>query len=398
MTTTGRLEGGCEPLLGTSDGELQEHAASVDLSSQLGHTRAVDSSVLQTSAPALLNCWERAWSRCGLHFESRQSERKFSQYSRNDRFFAALRWPFLWLSLCYVASLVVSIATRKSAPHRSTAHLVLRGLADMLNAVLFGVAWALSTWRCSRAHRPTIIASAAIVQVLAFSSVAVYTTQFAPDFQPGFTNFTTGLPGMQYFPPVDSRWIGGVMRGISPGEGVCVGNSTLTHDVHVDAVLLWQKDVGALQFFMSYGLFFFDVMMVPVVFLLLNLPFRLYVAVLAVPASTAVFVMGSAISTQLSVGNITGLQPQLMGLFNLGVFRVAGVVVFASCIAGALSQEHAWRSLFVLHAALRAQSQTLTRDAAYRNVVDANRSMFAVGGKEWRPARKHLHVTRAATN
>ena len=380
----------------------------------------VHPSVLRGPATALPTFCERQCSRCNLYFPSRFAEAQFSAYVHSDRFFAAAKWPFFALAVAYAVDCAIETAFSDAVGP----HAMFRGVESLLKGILFGSAWLFSC-PCARTWRRRmngVVCAVAAVLVLTTCALDVYAAEFVPELQPGSTNFTMGNPHMRFAPPADSEWRCGLMylpNSAGHELNVCAGRKVwhtrspkyypyssdynysygysknpaesyyesyasyyyyyephtspwclaAVVDHHVVSAVMAAKDVSRvaqLQFVVAYGLFFVEAVTLPVLLTILGLPFRLYAPLVATPAVTALALVCTAFR----------YHTPITGSFSLVVVAAAVVVIYTSCLASVLSQERAWRSLFVLNSAQQLQSRTLLHDASfrgYRSVMHANR-------------------------
>jgi hypothetical protein len=300
---------------------------------------AVDEQAFSMAARAYeLDCWRRAWHRCGLHFPSHEGERAFDDYMRSDHVYSALRWPFLGLALTYLTYLM--LAQVFSANVLSDQ---VRVIPTLLATLQFGTAFLL-TLRCckaARSHVNVVLGTLALLYLAAFCGSSVYLIT-APELQP------------LYHPP-DTNGTG--------------------------------ANLGIMLYTLSYGVFFLEALTIPVVLLVLSLPLRLYGPLVALPALTAfALLLGRALPFVVEFEedhSLYGADGPVLGTFRLSCIAALLVIINVACVSSAVVDERARRALFVLHSALQSQSQALEQDAAfrrYREIMRSNREAF--GGNE----------------
>ena len=319
-------------------------AMSVEVPAASSDTRLANSS---SSSPFGLNCWQRAWHKCGLRFASMEAEVAFGAYMHSDAIYVALRWPFFALALAYAVFFVADQVYKDESIQAK-----VRSAPTFFNMVLFGTAWLLTFKVCTgaRAHINKVLGSLALLAMLLTCVCFGYVTQFAPELQPTY-NFSAMFNNTQSYGPYTFREKG---------------------------MLIF---LGKVQYKMSYGLFFLRSVTIPVTLMLLGLPMRLYLIILVVPFVTALGLIVPAFQMTLAYTEYeieTGLD-NLKNAPNEGPFRISAtlvaiIVVYISCVVSSLNDESSRRSLFVLHSAMRSQSETLKKDAEFRGYRDVMRS------------------------
>ncbi len=131
----------------------------------------------------------------------------------------------------------------------------------------------------------------------------------------------------------------------------------------------------------------------PVTFMLLGLPARTYLVILALLAANAF--MLCTFSFQVLTSSI--------GMFLNAAVAACAAAVLVSCAVRSISGERSRRMLFLLHCSLSAQCQLLSDDASvrrYREVLLANRELYGIGttaqgkGSEGRGGGGSQHLSR----
>ena len=353
----------------------------------------------RTAEHKSINCVNKLWHRCGLHFQSAAEEEGFGVYKRNTGVFTSLRWAYFSFAVISIIVLVADMA----ATGWSTS-IAVRACPGAFRVVLFASMWLLSFPSCTNITRraDTIVASLTLLYLLTLCACNVYVTQYAPEYQPQFFNFTLldsdmefGLGNVVFHDWQTQIDYGDHTEGlclakwaVTNASGVCAGNVTSSFqngdDQHLcymhnqtvivdSAYLSFQFNMGRIQYAMSYGLFFLESLTIPVVLMTVGLPLRLYGPLLSLPFATVLGLLAVAFTGAVDNGY------SVKGVFRLCCVLMAAVVLYTSCIVGSFRQERSRRSLFVLHVALQTELDTLSQDVEfrkYREVMRKNREEY----------------------
>jgi hypothetical protein len=135
------------------------------------------------------------------------------------------------------------------------------------------------------------------------------------------------------------------------------------------------------------GVCVLEALTTPVTFMMLGLPARAYLVILALLAANAVTLV------VLSFGLLSARAGQAMTV----AVAVSAAVVLVSCAVRSISGEWSRRELFLLQCALSKQSQLLSNDASlrrYREVLVANRELYGVTLSNGRSRHGGAELTR----
>ena len=122
---------------------------------------------------------------------------------------------------------------------------------------------------------------------------------------------------------------------------------------------------GSIVYAAQYGLFFWESLTVPVVIMLLELPFRLYVWAIAVPAFFLISKIYLAFSMLTRV-ELIEWRWLVVGYFIQVSIAVASLMMYVSCVLSVLASDQARRKLFAVYGKLQTEEVKLSRDAAFR--------------------------------
>jgi hypothetical protein len=124
---------------------------------------------------------------------------------------------------------------------------------------------------------------------------------------------------------------------------------------------------GVMYGILAYASFFFEVLTIPVIFIVLGLPFRLYLCAISIPFLA--FVMKCC----FLFASPYGINAEYITVFILGL------VMFASCIISVFRGEKSRRALFLMYCDLVSRKRDLSKDAnfrRYRDILAAHRHCF----------------------
>lgn len=347
-------------------------------------------------------CWIRIWTKCGLHFKSVRTERKFDVYIHSNDFYVMLRWPYVALASLYIifiVALAVSLSSKNDIMGSWTVMLLIpAGTMQFLAASI--LAWIPSF----RKNANMLMLIFCLLRVVAISLVAIGShfdkngsfqilanatsiildpsmvyDPIAPkslEFYEGclvnFTNYTFAASGADfcYNTPTNSS--------VSCEGYLKLDTPTVFDMESVNDVL---QGEGAIEYILTFGLFFFEALTLPVTFLFFGLPFRLYIIVWIIPATICLLKLVLAfLSLNFCEQTSCGAHPnEDIGQLTMCCIGVATITIYFSCILTVLRQEKKRRTLFTLYCLLQTQEMTWARDVAfrkYRKVMAENRDCF----------------------
>ena len=287
-------------------------------------------------------CLCRFWQSRGLQFSDPDEESRFLSYMHSKEFFAHLRWPFIVLAMLYF----VFAATM----------LMLGGTIDtispLMQSVLFAVAACFSWLPKRRRHSYTAMFTAALVA----------------------TVVRTGMAWWENF----------VHLGDTPLPTDDPPGLYCTCDI-VNDTCPWECVFYAdFRFALFFGLSIFQGLTAPVTLMVLGLPCYQYLMLVALCFVS--WVVSTGTLAPFVFGNLDFTD----GASYLALV-VAGLTIYPSCCASALSHERSRRSLFRSYCKLCKQEDELLGRATFRRYREAFVSNWRLFTSEVKPDPRTQH-------
>eukprot|EP00750_Incisomonas_marina_P018835 INCI3153.2.p1 GENE.INCI3153.2~~INCI3153.2.p1 ORF type:complete len:1335 (-),score=150.16 INCI3153.2:1269-5273(-) len=332
-----------------------------------------------------LSLWGKMWHRCGLHFGSNAAEQLFVlRRLHSDEYYRPTRWSLLMLStLNFVHGAMVLIVVAVQM-HNGViiefGDIVLNVAVPLLKTVLFmwcaAAGWApqLRSW-ASNVALPLVVALA-LFEFLVVPVANFTHREFVTDIEAMSTHNNATIA----YPPLNSTFENGLLIGpngipgdqIPDGRTVCAGTvvqaMTGYHVTSACQSILFQVGVGTLYFLNTWGFGLLTGLTMPVIFLFLAFPVRMYLCALIIP------MLGSFVTVYGLLKDYWYLSEVLQSMAevnphmnysqdNLSRLEVAVTDsfvyfalifgIYASCIGSALAHERYHRNLFTVHAVRR---------------------------------------------
>ena len=362
----GRLQRSSEAVLRTAllDDGAETRPRLTTGSTTLSSTRTFVRSDVSQPLP----CIDRLWAKAGLHFPTRHAESQFNAYTSGDGFFGMLKWPFVACAVAqgsYFCANVIMVAMG-SCRYSDCKYVLLYPLSSTL---LFGTAAGLGWHSNLRRHSNSILLTLTIIRSTIMGIVSFVATAQAPEIVAVFWNNgdipdELSLAGTEMF---NSCLVYAVNKSVVPQlDMLCWLNwDEATSCFSFRSLLAAEAVHGSIVYAAQYGLFFWESLTVPVVIMLLELPFRLYVWAIAVPAFFLISKIYLAFSMLTRV-ELIEWRWLVVGYFIQVSIAVASLMMYVSCVLSVLASDQARRKLFAVYGKLQTEEVKLSRDAAFR--------------------------------
>ena len=330
--------------------------------------------------------WTVIWTRAKVHGRTAEAEASFVKSFYSHENFGRKKFAFFAFAACFfiLTSMELSLASTVAGSWGGP-------LSSLSTAILFATIGGLAvpSRNSTVRHRiPCAVAVAVSLQVCVFCfSIVAEVVAFPSDV--AYANISSA-DGVQFLPPTSATWQNGCMVAARAwrNTSVCLGNVSVTdarnisdqcyqsHSTFIDAeAVLWtQGKLGALQYAISYGIVFTKAATYPIAISLINLPARMYASLMLLPWLTSLSMVLHFALVNTDALSVTGIE-------MLSFTTLLLLVLYSLSIIGSIYSERSNRSLFILHVALRAQSESLMQDASfrqYRHIIETNREKFGV--------------------
>jgi len=351
-----------------------------------------------------LSCNSRLFMRYGLHFDSVEAEQKFDSYVHGDDFYSVLKWPFVVCAVAYGVLTAVSIYIDADW-YCEDYFCQLDFLFPIISVVLFSTAASFGWLPHCRKHSNTTLLAITLTRSIVKGTLSIL-EQFRSNGQFELTWFdnstrredpqTHGFNGTEFSKGCLVFSANGTHV---PPSYFCWNNTEFYKSyscIETNALRADDTTEGSMQFAVQYSLFFWENLTVPVILMLLGLPFRLYVYAIAVPAIFLVVKLGMAFAM---VTEYNDMPTSSLGYFMLSAIFAATLIMYTSCFLSVYTSEKSRRKLFILYSALQSQEVKLTRDASfrrYRQKLQTNRELL-VKLPEATGSTRRLHVVTSVS-
>jgi serine/threonine protein kinase len=310
-------------------------------------------------------------------------ERRFDEYMHSDQFYSMLKWPYIGLAVLYLISAFVIIGvmiherddnyTDSIGPFYGHQYLLLGlPLGECGGCLLFGCvsifAW---TPRLRKNVNSWVLSASLLHGVLqavstlwngfgseqipnSFVTLFLYPSDLKEDWFfvcNTIDNSSTSLAN--YSAELDA--IFKQMDFNTSGQNACI------------SLISMLRAQGGMYGILAYASFFFEVLTIPVIFIVLGLPFRLYLCAISIPF------LAFVVKCCFLFASPYGSNVDYITVFILGL------VMFASCIISVFRGEKSRRALFLMYCDLVSRKRDLSKDAnfrRYRDILAAHRHCF----------------------